>query len=273
MSNEPTFDPRRKAAIRDLVIANAAAHPGRSGGRKRTALIVTLVLLAVSISGGTVAYALGTGLLDPAPIVAATVTATPTPTPTPTLTPTPTPTVAAPVQDPADPSTWVIGFQGVGPISLGAPLDEQESALPSFSDDTDPLCTAAYRWLNGATGVRIVLVKATDGTDATAAIVIGNSQFPDRPTSPSTAGGIGIGSTVQELQGAYPALQETGTYSDSMTYYGITDGHGAWIVFAVAHVPDEQLNGKVTAIQIANESVMPAENGSVKTMPSERCPA
>ncbi|MDR6971866.1 hypothetical protein [Leifsonia shinshuensis] len=97
MSTEPTFDPRRKAAIRDLVVANAAAHPGRAGGRKRTALVASLVVIALTISGGTVAYALGTGLLDPAPVAAPTPSPTPTPTATPTPTSTPTPTAELPV--------------------------------------------------------------------------------------------------------------------------------------------------------------------------------
>jgi len=92
MSDEPTFDPRRKAAIRELVVDNAAAHPGRAGGRKRTALVAILVVLALTISGGSVAYALGTGLIDLTPAAAP----SPTPTVTATATPTPTPVVRDP---------------------------------------------------------------------------------------------------------------------------------------------------------------------------------
>ncbi|MGH1526443.1 hypothetical protein ACRAWC_21440 [Leifsonia sp. L25] len=88
--SEPTFDPRRKAAIRELVVTHAAGHPSPASGRKRTALVAALVVLALAISGGSVAYALGTGLLGEQP--AATVTPTPTPTSTPTPSPTPTPT-------------------------------------------------------------------------------------------------------------------------------------------------------------------------------------
>lgn len=88
--SEPTFDPRRKAAIRDLIVTHAAAHPGPASGRKRAAVVTVLVVLALAISGGSVAYALGTGLLDPHSVTTATPTSTSTPTPAPTPTPTTT---------------------------------------------------------------------------------------------------------------------------------------------------------------------------------------
>jgi len=274
MSDEPTFDPRRKAAIRELVVDNAAAHPGRAGGRKRTALVATLVVLALTISGGSVAYALGTGLIDFTPIAAPSPTPTVTPTPTPTPTPTSTPTPAVPVQDPADPSTWVIGFDGAGPLRLGPPLATQTAELPDFVDKTDPLCTGSYAWLTSPNGSRVGLVAGSDGSDRTAAIILGSDGYPDLPTSPTTAAGIGVGSTLEQLQAAYPDIQLTGSYAETVYYYGITDGAGGWIVFSVLrNYPDDRLNDKVTAVQIANESELPAENGSVKTMPHERCPA
>lgn len=111
---EPTFDPRRKAAIRDLVVANAEAHPGRAGGRKRTALIATLVVLALSISGGTVAYALGTGLVDLTPAAAPTATPTPTVTPTPTPTPTSTEPAVAPGRSDAVEACTILNQQFMG---------------------------------------------------------------------------------------------------------------------------------------------------------------
>ncbi|WP_199245835.1 hypothetical protein [Leifsonia sp. AG29] len=281
MSDEPTFDPRRKAAIRELVVSNAEAHPGRANGRKRTALVAGLVVLALSISGGTVAYAFGTGLIDLPPGTAPTATTTPpptatptpTPTPTPTATPTPIPTHTEPAEDPADPSTWIIGFDGVGPFRLGQTFGSQAHEAPGFVDRTDAICTDSYLWLR-STASSIGLVGATDGSQRTAAIEVGSSGWPDRATSPATAEGIGVGSTYEELQAAYPGIQQTGSYADISYYFGLTDGKGGWIVFnVVRNSSDERLNDKVAAIQIANEAVMPVENGSVRTMPSERCPA
>ena len=261
MSNEPTFDPRRKAAIRDLVVANAAAHPGRSGGRKRTALIVTLVLLAVSISGGTVAYALGTGLLDPTPIVAAPATETPTPTPTPTVTPTPTPapTAAPPVQDPSDPSTWVIRFDGIGPVTLGSTLDSVHTAIPSWTDVTYDVCVEGQRDLTAPDGLGLVASSANGGAGGVGEVAVWYnftvSGVKDLAT-PRTAEGIGVGSTFDQLMTAYPGITKTGEYNESATYYGLSDGSGAWIAFGV-------IDGRVEQIQVGPHS----------TLPSELCPA
>lgn len=266
--NEPTFDPRRKAAIRHLVVANAEAHPGRAGGRKRTALIATLVVLALSISGGTVAYALGTGLLDPAPVTAPTATPTVTETPTATPTPTPTPTSAVPVQDPADPSTWLIRFDGVGPVSLGTPFREQHDALPAFADDTDPICVDYQSVLRSPRGLWFYFIGAADQSGRTATIELGNLGSPgaDNSDSPRTPEGIGIGSTVGELLAAYPGIERTGGYSDTVDYYGLTDDRGGWIVFAV-------MGDAVWDIQVGNEAVLPSGMNTVRSIPPEHCPA
>jgi len=270
MNDEPTFDPRRKAAIRDLVVANAAAHPGRAGGRKRTALVATLVVLALTISGGTVAYALGTGLLDPTPVAAPSPTPTPveTPTPSPTPAPTPTPSPTTPAEDPADPSTWIIDFGGVGRVTLGTPFSSQSDALPGLQDVTDSICVDEQRTYLAPSRLRFTLVGAKDGSKRTAAIEFGNlgDGTDNRSTTPKTAAGIGISSTREELLAAYPDIQETGRYSDSVTYYGLTDGAGGWIAFAV-------MRDVVFEIQVGNEGVLPIGQGSVRAIPSERCPA
>lgn len=254
--NEPTFDPRRKAAIRDLVVANAEAHPGRAGGRKRTALIATLVVLALSISGGTVAYALGTGLLDPTPVAAPTSTpASPTDSPTPTSTPTPTQTQTAPVQDPADPSTWIIDFGGIGPARLGSPVATTE--IPGWTDETDPSCLPRQRDLvtdgQMTLGLFAPVDSKTTGTLNLFFNFIANGDVA-LPT-PRTAEGIGLGSTIEELLATYPGIEKTGEYS-SETYFGLSDGQGIWIVFGV-------LDSKVTGIQV----------GPSNTIPKELCPA
>ncbi|AAT89969.1 hypothetical protein ATY41_03200 [Leifsonia xyli subsp. xyli] len=86
------------------------------------------------------------------------------------------------------------------------------------------------------------------------------------PGGPAAEAGIGVGSSAERLLSAYPEIQRTGSYTDSTTYYGLHNGAGGWIVFAV-------FESRVVSVQVANESNVPAENGSVRTMPSERCPA
>lgn len=268
---EPTFDPRRKAAIRDLIVQNAATR-GRVLGRKRTAFVVTLVLLAVGISGGGVAYALGTGLIDPAPVAAPSPTATPaptaTPTPTPTATPTPTPTPTS-TMDPADPSTWTIGFDGVGPVTLGPTPAEQRATLPAFSDETEPICVDELATLTSPAGLRFTFVLAADGSGRTAAIEFGNlgtSGADDRASTPRTTQGIGVGSTLDELLTAYPGIAQTSSYNGSSFTYALTDGRGRWIAFML-------INDVVTDIQLADTGMLPRGQGRADSIPSERCPA
>ncbi|MCS5723948.1 hypothetical protein N1028_19280 [Herbiconiux sp. CPCC 203407] len=162
-----------------------------------------------------------------------------------------------------------MGFDGVGPVQLGSPLEDQRQLLPVFEDITDPLCVAGYLDLRAPSGFALRFVSGPD-QPVTAAITFGNGgsrSADDRATTPTTAEGIGIGSTKDELLTAYPDIELTGTYqSDDYPYYGITDGTGGWIIFAL-------IDDEVSRIQIAHEDVLPIENVSVKTMPSERCPA
>lgn len=255
MSDEPTFDPQRKSAIRNLVVNNAADTQRSIGGRKHTALLVTLVLLAVSISGGTVAYALGTGLLAPKPVVTPTVTPTPTPTPTPTS----TPTAAAPVQDPSDPSTWVISFHGIGPVTLGAAMDRVRADIPNWSDETYDICRPGQVDLVAPDGLALTAGITEQGRSDVGDLVIGfNFTANGDPTlaTPKTTEGIGVGATLEELMIAYPTIAKTGEYGGVSTYYGLTNGKGTWIVFGV-------LDGRVDQIQV----------GPLRTIPSENCPA
>lgn len=270
---EPTFDPRRKAAIRELIVTTAAAT-GASRGRKRTAFVVTLVLLAVGISGGGIAYALGSGLLDPLPVPSPTptVTSSPAPSQTPTPAPTATPTTPAappaPAADPADPATWTIGFDGVGPAKLGTPFRDQHSVLPAFTDATESICVDVQSALTSPGGLRFLFLAAADGSSRTAAIEFGNYGVgeDDSAITPRTSAGIGISSTEDELLAAYPDIQKTYIYGDVTTDYAITDGQGGWIVFAT-------MNGAVFDIQVGNDTMLPVGQGSARAIPSERCPA
>jgi hypothetical protein len=106
MNDDIRFDRGRSAAWRNAIVENARAdRAGRTSTRKHVALIVGLVIAALLVSGGGVAYALSTHLLTPAtaPVVHTATpevrdtespSVTPAPTPTPTETESPTPSTA-----------------------------------------------------------------------------------------------------------------------------------------------------------------------------------
>ena len=85
----------------------------------------------------------------------------------------------------------------------------------------------------------------------------------DTPRSPED---IGIGSTFDELLGAYPSMEKTYESPNGMTQYAVTDGRGGWIVFSVK-------DGLVDGFQVGNEMLRPLGMATVKVMPKEHCPA
>lgn len=92
MNDDERFDEGRSAAWRRAVVETARRDQTRAGGRNRVGMVVGLVVAALVVSGGGVAYALNSNLLESAPLA----TASPTPiqreTPSVTSAPTPPPT-------------------------------------------------------------------------------------------------------------------------------------------------------------------------------------
>ena len=263
---------------------------------RRRAVIVGIIALAVAVvvaivvvvtvvqpgstptAGSATPGASASQTPRPTPSRTSTPASTASPSPTPTPAPTaPAPTdpaapqaPAGPAMDPSDPSTWIIRFDGVGPVSLGVPMNDQRQVLPDFTDINDPSCTEYYLDLEAPSGFSVLMLGGPQQPRSTVGVTFGNGggTGPEtRETTPRTAEGIGIDSTLDELLATYPGIEKTGMYqSDDYPYYGLTDGQGAWIVFGI-------IKGKVADIQIATEAVLPPENVSVKTIPSERCPA
>lgn len=245
MNDKPVFDPDRDRAFRAMIVENARAEKSRPSLRARATLLIGLVIAAILVSGGGVAMAL-TGIIQipvaaPAPVEAptATPTATPTPTPTPTATPATDP---EPVT--ADVSSWIIGFDGVGPIAFGGPMADASAAL----DTTDLLvydsgiedCLSDSRSVAGDPAASLSVDPDTTGT-AVGLITVASYVTQDGTQStaalPATAEGITIGSTGAELLSAYPDLGDWQTRSGEPGYT-LDDGAGHRLWFSVDSASD-----------------------------------
>lgn len=90
MNDKVRFDERRSEAWRAAIVEHARNDSASSRGGRR-ALIVALVVAALAVSGGGVAFALSAQLQRPAVVVSATPTPIERDTPSVTFTPTPTP--------------------------------------------------------------------------------------------------------------------------------------------------------------------------------------
>lgn len=109
---------------------------------------------------------------------------------------TPTPTAVA---DPTDPGTWVVTDAGMGPLVLGMPFAEATAAVPGLEDS----CGHAWSrhdstlWVATWTSAPVLDEATWYGGDLVA------PGAPEQST-PKTAGGLGIGSTVADVLAAYP---------------------------------------------------------------------
>lgn len=217
--------PARGLAVAGLVAAAALALAGCAGAG----------------SGGSDATPF------PIPSVTAsvpTISATPpafTSTATPTAAPEPVP---ASDPDPADPSTWTIGFDGIGPITLGTPLADIEAAVPP----TDSCRPGVDSFFGSA------VVASTDGADGeSVGLVISQAVAAGDGSSitpPTTAEGIGVGSTIDELLAAYPDAEPYQAVNS--TVYRITDG-ATYIHF------DDYGKGTVQIVEVTSSPVKPKE--------------
>ncbi len=200
----------------------ARATPRRGPRRRRTGIAIGVVAaLLLGAAGGSVALGLIPGQDDRAAPPAATATPDPTPTRTPDgapvvdSPPTPTPTSTRPPYAVDDPRTWTISGSEVGPVALGgAVAAETDDLSAAFTGDSNCPNPDVSWWT--ADGRTPIIVVGQDGV--VTGIAVGDFSA-DQP-GPTTAEGLGVGSTLAELRAAYPDLtQVTGT-----------DGTPAWTI-------------------------------------------
>jgi hypothetical protein len=133
-------------------------------------------------------------------------------------------------EDIADPATWVVTGAGIGPLRLAGrfdpaapdagPYHATESGCPNPSVtqlEGDGLADMTV--VTTDDGAEIALVQVTDWADSGA------------ESAASTATGIRLGSTVAELETAYPGIEQSGVSNNSGVY--AVEDSGGWIVFWV----------------------------------------
>ena len=219
----------------------------------RCAGLLSLSAISVLLVTGCAAQA------EPEPTtMPSTASATPTATPTPTAaapTAEPAPTAAAPAPAPAlnldDPRSWIISFTAVGPLDLGVSLNDQIPSMTAFTANAQDACPWVMSFERPGTP-SIWIPDYTDTGDIKQIVVQGwGSAANVAGTSPQTAGGIGIGATVDELRAAHPETAEVaGKYAP---HYSLSDGAGHWTNFAADDA------GLIDTIVVGNSQVMDSE--------------
>lgn len=268
MTQQPEFDPTRSASIRAMLSDTAREGAPRAAAAKRrhrTVLITSIAAVAVlAVAGGGLAYALrpaSTGGDGPQAGTVPTATHTPAPgasadpgqtTPPGEVEPAgPTSTPAPVVNDPADPSTWVITYTSVGPLKIGVDQASQVPLLSAYSAEPDPgTCPARFYERDGSPTLIVTHGVTTDVSVIT--VTYNSTDIPAsevaqlRKTTPRTASGIGIASTYDDLKATFPGMEKVGT-TYAGTLYVINDGSDRYLQF------DVDKNGLVIAITLNPE--------------------
>ena len=147
----------------------------------------------------------------------------------PTPTATATPTAEAVSLD--APESWLIGFTSVGPLNVGDQISVASQTMTAFTGTTYDGCPSvvAYDRPDSPT----ILIPDRLGTGVVEQVVLQGGADPVALAagSPHTIEGIGIGSTLDAMTSAYPAI----TFQDDKftPHYAVTDGSGNWINISV----------------------------------------
>jgi hypothetical protein len=157
--------------------------------------------------------------------------APPTPSASPAATATAEPVVAeptVPAPDPGDVSTWVVGSVGIGPVERGGSWAAVQERLSGFAAET--MCpSAAQLTADGAASIFVGLEEDGD----TIRQVWATAGSADA-ASPATAAGIALGASLDEVQAAYPGIEQSAApYPTAEAFYAVADSDESWIVLSL----------------------------------------
>lgn len=146
---------------------------------------------------------------------------------------TPTPTDPAAPEDPADPSTWIIDFDGVGPIAVGSDVATVRASIQRYEDVTQTdVCPWTAMFDSAAyPSVWLSLDSPAYATVESVFLTNGASTAGHPETSPKTAEGVGLGAAEAAVQSAYPEATTT-ELQGGRQGYSVTDG-SRWFAISV----------------------------------------
>lgn len=231
-------------AVRMMMRTSAInTHGGIMARRSRT--LATGIVVALGLAALAGCAHSGTASPEDSP--------SPSPSPSASASPSASPSPEGP--DLADPSTWLISFDGVGPLVLGQPFTEVPAVMTAFTDRTTDQCRVAMFDAGSVPSMWVVPEGETIHEVLVGAAIIGKTVVEVQRGTPKTGEGIGIGATLDQLQSANPGAAQvdlSGTPGSEEIYYSVSNGTDRWILFRI-------VDGLVDAVSVSDEPLPPYE--------------
>jgi len=146
-----------------------------------------------------------------------------------------TPALSPAPIDPGDPSSWLITFDGIGPLTIGGRISEQRASMTSFTEEMDPNgCPLAVFRIPGSPMPHLWAAPGDDGDTVSMVAAHGGADpVLAAPGSPKTVVGVGVGSSEAELLTAYPDTSKVAGRVPDLGHYSLSNGTGRWIHFSI----------------------------------------
>jgi len=171
---------------------------------------------------------------------------------TPAETAVPTPAAPAPAElNLDDPRSWLIDYTAIGPLTLQGQLADQATAMTAFTTTVQEGCP----WETAFDKADFPSIWIPDPSDTGVVEQIVLQAWGSAPTvaanSPQTSAGIGIGATLDQIEAAYPDIEQNdGRYAP---FYSLPDGSGHWINFGLS------ADGVVDTIVVRDSALIDSE--------------
>lgn len=144
-----------------------------------------------------------------------------------------------------DPSSWIIDFAGIGPLTMGGDVTAEKQSMTAFTSTAYEECPAVAFFAK-SDFPSVVVVTGTESGSIQHIAVTGN----ELSSSPRTSKGIGIDSSLDDLKAAYPELIDQDV--NGRQTYSLKGENGTWINFAA-------IGETIAHIDVSTSSVVPKE--------------